>query len=110
MKKEPYTTPFSPTMPCTRGMPIKPALLKMMAKRSTFRRSGGSFRKAGRLSRMLRTMASAEMTVASSSSRGSKSPPERKESMIKQGVTTRMRMEVISAAPRSVSSPFLVMR
>ena len=30
--------------------------------------------------------------------------------MIKQGVTTRMRMEVISAAPRSVSSPFLVMR
>ena len=47
---------------------MNPALLKMVAKRSTFRRSGGSLRKLTRLTPMLRKMARAEMPTASRSS------------------------------------------
>ena len=100
-----------PTMPSTKGRPIKPALLKLTAKRSTFLRPSGSLRKKSRLRPMLKAMARAEVPTESSSSPALRLSSEvRKELTIRQGVTIWMSSVVISEAPRSVSIPFFVTR
>ena len=109
MKKEPYITPLLPTIPSTRGRPIKPALLKAVANRSTVFRPSGSLRKKNRLMTMLSPMANAEVTTESSSSPTERASSEvKKELMIKQGVTICSSRVLISPVPRSVSIRFFV--
>ena len=86
---------MSPTIPCTRGIPIKPTLLKITAKRSTFFRPSGSFRKVRRLMPILMTMDRVEIATESSISMGFRSSPAlRNEETIKQGVTILISSEV----------------